>query len=170
MFMTVRTRRTSIVSHSNRSGLATVRMHITDAKLVSLDPAEPIPRTSRLLLLAAAGGAVATALGVYGRCTARPECILRSRFPSMKAMKSFFSQTVESASWLYRSPLHWPCSAGCRSSRQPRRGAFVHRWSGTVAFVVSLPVAYHCRGRSVADHTDSAARFHGLFGCGSMGR
>ena len=45
-----------------------------------------------------------------------------------------------------------------------------HRWSGTAAFVISLPVAYHCLW-SLGFATDRGARpiVHGLLGCAFYG-
>jgi Family of unknown function (DUF6529) len=51
----------------------------------------------------------------------------------------------------------------------PRWMPFVHRWSGTVAFVVSLPVAYHCLWALGLQTTQTRALVHGLFGCAFYG-
>jgi Family of unknown function (DUF6529) len=45
----------------------------------------------------------------------------------------------------------------------------LHRWSGTTAFVVSLPVAYHCLWALGARSTETRALLHGLFGCAFYG-
>ena len=60
--------------------------------------------------------------------------------------------------------------------RQARRGAPawigpVHRLFGTLAFLVSLPIAYHCLwSLGFERHPDQARRFwHSLFGCAFYG-
>src|SRR5262249_1117508 len=52
----------------------------------------------------------------------------------------------------------------------PRWLPTAHRWSGTAAFVVSLPVAYHCLW-SLGLVSDRGARplLHGLLGCAFYG-
>src|SRR5262249_8221829 len=52
----------------------------------------------------------------------------------------------------------------------PRWLPAAHRWSGTAAFVVSLPVAYHCLW-SLGLVSDQGARplVHGLLGCAFYG-
>jgi hypothetical protein len=45
----------------------------------------------------------------------------------------------------------------------------VHRWSGTAAFVVSLPVAYHCLWSLGFQDTDARVLAHSLLGCAFYG-
>ena len=107
----------------------------------------PPPNTVSIQIAAAAlaGGAVAVALGTYGRVhdpTFRP--IEDFGFPSVLDMKAWLATCaavlvlvqLTSALWIYGNlPVRRPA---------PRRTATVHRWSGTVAFLFTLPVAYHC--------------------------
>ena len=69
---------------------------------------------------------------------------------------------VLSAMRMYRR-LPWPRST-------PSWLPMAHRWSGTLAFVLSLPVAYHCLW-SLGLTTDHGARplIHGLAGCAFYG-
>src|SRR5829696_2680900 len=93
-----------------------------------------------LLALACAGGAVAVALGVYGRVH-QPTggTILHLGYPSMRAMKASLAsiafalvvvQIVSALAMFGRLPF---------LREVPRWVPLIHRWSGTVAFVVSLP-------------------------------
>jgi thiamine transporter ThiT len=41
----------------------------------------------------------------------------------------------------------------------------LHRWSGTIAFVVSLPVAFHCLWALGFQSTDTRVLVHSLAGC-----
>ena len=118
-----------------------------------------------LLVLAAIGAAVSVSLGVYGReHTPSGGPIFDLGFPSMRAMKSWLASAsmalvlvqVFSAMAMYgRIP---------RLKTTPKWVPFAHRWSGTTAFVVSLPVAYHCLW-SLGFHTANARPLlHGLFG------
>ena len=139
-------------------------------------PASASPACSRrsanvtLLSLAAVGAAVAVALGVYGReHTPSGGAIFDLGFPSMRAMKSWLAtisvalvvvQIVSALAMFGRLP--W-------LKQSPKWVPFAHRWSGTTAFVVSLPVAYHCLW-SLGFHTATARPLlHGLFGMAFYG-
>ena len=47
----------------------------------------------------------------------------------------------------------------------PRWVPFAHRWSGTAAFLVSLPVAYHCLWSLGFETTSVRVIVHGIAGC-----
>ena len=44
-----------------------------------------------------------------------------------------------------------------------------HRWSGTAAFLVTLPVAYHCLWSLGFQTTDTRVLVHSLLGCAFYG-
>jgi hypothetical protein len=130
------------------------------------------PNRSTLTLVAAAtaGGAVAVALGAYGRVhdpTARP--IADFGFPSMIDMKVWFASAafvlvlaqLTSALWMYGRLPGRP--------RPPRALGMIHRWTGTAAFVVSLPVAYHCLWAVGFAETGTREIAHSILGCAFYG-
>jgi hypothetical protein len=130
--------------------------------------ATPQPPRSAAALIppALAGGAVALALGVYGRVhDATGARVFDFGFPSLGAMKSWLA-TIAFALALAQlvSALamfgHLP---GLRST--PRWVPFTHRWSGTAAFLVSLPVAYHCLWSLGFQTTGARQIVHGVAGC-----
>src|SRR5215211_5980065 len=132
-------------------------------------PAAAPPRKSAAALVApaVAGGAVALALGVYGRVhDATGDSVVDFGFPTIIAMKAWLaSGAALLAVWQLISALWmWNRLPFVRST--PRFVPFVHRWSGTAAFLLSLPVAYHCLW-SLGFHSDRGARVlvHGLLGC-----
>jgi hypothetical protein len=45
----------------------------------------------------------------------------------------------------------------------------VHRWSGTFAFLLTLPVAYHCLWALGFRHTGTRQLVHGVLGCAFYG-
>ena len=51
----------------------------------------------------------------------------------------------------------------------PKWAPFLHRWSGTTAFVVSLPMAYHCLWALGLQTNETRPLVHGLFGCAFYG-
>jgi hypothetical protein len=63
------------------------------------------------------------------------------------------------AGWMFRA-YPWP---------KPPWINPVHRWSGRLAFVCTLPVAYHCIFKLGFQDTDSRVLSHSLLGCAFFG-
>jgi hypothetical protein len=132
---------------------------------------DSVRRRRYLIGPAVAGGAVALAVGVYGRVhqpTGRR--IVDLGFPSLLAMKSWLA-TIAVALALFQLLSALRLYGRLRIPRAlPRWLPAAHRWSGTAAFLVSLPVAYHCLW-SLGLVGDQGARplVHGLLGCAFYG-
>ncbi len=122
----------------------------------------------RLLGAAALGAAVAVALGVYGRVhDPSQELVFTLFFSSTIAMKVWLASVAVafavfqllSALWVFgKLPFAAPAWAGT-----------AHRMSGRLAFIVSLPVAYHCLWSLGFQDTDTRVLLHSLFGCSVYG-
>ena len=63
------------------------------------------------------------------------------------------------AAWIFRK-LPWPKPAWVNP---------VHRWSGRLAFALTLPVAYHCIFKLGFQHTSTRVVAHSLLGCAVYG-
>jgi hypothetical protein len=63
------------------------------------------------------------------------------------------------AAWIFRR-LPW---------ERPRWVNAAHRWSGRAAFVLTLPVAYHCIFKLGYQDATSRAMWHSLLGCAVFG-
>ncbi len=122
----------------------------------------------RLLFAAALGALVAVALGVYGRVhDPSQELVFTLFFSSTIAMKVWLGTVaavfavvqVASAMWVY----------GKLPGRAPPWAGDVHRISGRLAFIVSLPVAYHCLWSLGFQDTDTRVLAHSLLGCAVYG-
>ncbi len=134
----------------------------------SAESAAPAPSRQALTLAGVLllGAAVALVLGVYGRehqPAGRP--LFTLGFSGMLQMKVWLGTLVlllviaqvTSALWMWgRLP-----GAGSAPSWLPP----VHRWTGSVAFVVSLPVAFHCLWALGFATTDARVLAHGVSGC-----
>jgi hypothetical protein len=128
-------------------------------------PASAMPR---LLAVAAVGAAVALALGIYGRAhDPSQQLVFTLFFSSTIAMKVWFGTVAAAlalvqlllALWLYgRLPWAAPASVGS-----------LHRICGRLAFLVSLPVAYHCLWSLGFQDTDTRVLAHSLLGCAVYG-
>lgn len=123
----------------------------------------PRPRVAAVLLV---GIAVGLAIAVYAKAhhpALRPLFLVG--FSGMLQMKTWLATVavalvlvqVLSALWM------WGRLPGVRSS--PRWLTPVHRWSGTVAFVVSLPVAVHCVWSLGFVTTTPRVLLHSILGC-----
>jgi hypothetical protein len=117
-----------------------------------------------------AGVAVGLAVGVYAKVhhpALRPLFLVG--FSGMLQMKAWLATVaavlvvvqVVSALWM------WGRLPGVQ--RSPRWLTPVHRWSGTTAFVVSLPVAVHCVWSLGFLTTSTRVLVHSVAGCAFYG-
>jgi len=122
------------------------------------------PASTRLLVAAAAGAAVALALGVYGNVhDPSQELIFTLFFSTTISMKVWFATLsvafavvqVATALWMY----------GTLRVQAPDWAGGVHRISGKLAFLSTLPVAYHCLWSLGFQDTDTRVLAHSLLGC-----
>ncbi|HEX6422062.1 MAG TPA: DUF6529 family protein [Acidimicrobiales bacterium] len=134
-------------------------------------PAAAPPSSAGPLVAAAlAGGAVALALGTYGRVhEPTGDSIATFGFPAVLPMKAWFGTVAFTLALaqLASALALWGRLPGV--TRAPRWLAPAHRWSGTAAFVVSLPVAYHCLWSLGFQDTDTRVLAHSLAGCAFYG-
>ena len=110
------------------------------------------------------GAAVAVALGVYGRVHSPSQhLVFTLGLSSTIAMKvwlatvvlAFTVVQVLTALWLY-GKLPWRAPAWLDS---------IHRLSGRAAFLISLPVAYHCLWSLGFQATHARVLIHSVLGC-----
>ena len=152
--------------HTNRLGPSCVTT-VVNATAAAMPESPSTPRSAAALIPPAlAGGAVALALGTYGRVhDATGERILDLGFPSLGAMKSWLATVVFALALLQvvSALAMYGRLPGLRTT--PRWVPFAHRWSGTVAFLISLPVAYHCLWSLGFETTGARQLVHGIAGC-----
>ncbi|MEP6598173.1 MAG: DUF6529 family protein [Actinomycetota bacterium] len=129
-------------------------------------------RRGRLELTAAllVGVAISVALGVYARVhqpALRPLFLVG--FSGVLQLKTWLATValllvlvqVTSALWMWG---HLPGAGDAPTWISP-----VHRWSGSVAFVVTLPVALHCIWSLGFVTTTPRVLLHSIFGCAFYG-
>ncbi len=137
--------------------------------------AVPSKATSQLAAFTLAGAVVAVALGTYGSVhdpTGRD--IFHLGFSGMPNMKIWLGSgalalgvfQVVTASWM------WGRLPGV--GERPAWLGPVHRWSGTLAFVLTVPVAYHCLwaigfNNQLAGEGNARRLIHSLAGCAFYG-
>ncbi|MGW6217963.1 DUF6529 family protein [Streptomyces sp. NPDC055109] len=113
------------------------------------------------------GALVAVALGAYGsthEATGRPLALIVG-FRGMAPMKAWLATggvffaivQVVSAMWMWERVRSW--------GPPPAAVAPLHRWSGTIAFLLTLPVAYHCLWSIGFVTFDTRTTIHSFLGC-----
>jgi len=132
--------------------------------MATASPSAQIERP-RTALVVAVGAAVAVVLGVYGKVhDPALEPLVTLGFSGMLQMKGWLATLalllvlgqVVGALWMYgRLPL----------GPAPGWVTPAHRWSGTLAFVVSLPVALHCLWSLGFVTSSPRVLVHGVAGC-----
>ena len=123
---------------------------------------DPAPR---LLAAAAVGALVAVSLGIYGNVhDPASDLTITLGFRDTITMKVWLASAasllaiaqVLSAMWMYgRLPL----------GDAPEWIGGFHRISGRLAFLLSLPVAYHCLYQLAFQDTSTRVLAHSLLGC-----
>ncbi|ETK31211.1 DUF6529 family protein [Microbispora sp. ATCC PTA-5024] len=125
--------------------------------------AAPARGAAPLLVPLLAGGLVAVALGVYGRAHAPTGfAVGLAGFSGPLAMKAWL--TTGAALLAVVQVL----SAMALWGRIPVTGSWVaplHRWSGRLAFVLTVPVAFHCLYSLGAQYDAPRVLVHSVLGC-----
>lgn len=133
--------------------------------VVGSGPANVVTRRSIAFVLLTAA-AVAVGLGAYGRVhTPAQRPLFTLGFSGMLQMKAWLATgavlllviQLLTALWI------WGRLPGARTA--PRWATPLHRWSGTAAFVLTLPVAFHCLWSLGLATTDARVVLHGVVGC-----
>ena len=123
-----------------------------------------------LLVAAAAGGAVALALGAYGRLhTPTAESIATFGFSSVLSMKVWLTTAAATLGLLQALSAAWMWGRLPGAGTPPPWIGPAHRWAGTAAFGLSLPVAYHCLWALGFQDTSIRVLTHSLLGCAFYG-
>ena len=127
--------------------------------------APPPAAGSRLLVAGTVGALVALSLGIYGNVhDPANDLAITLGFKDTITMKVWLASAasllaivqVLSALWMYgRLPL----------GQAPEWIGGAHRISGRLAFLLSLPVAYHCLYQLAFQHSSTRVLAHSLLGC-----
>ena len=116
------------------------------------------------------GAGVAVSLGVYGKVhdpAAAPA--VHPRLLGHAADEGLADDGRRGAARRPAGDRAVDVGSPARGRYGPGRGSPLHRWSGSVAFVLTLPVAFHCMWALGFATTDSRVLVHGLAGCAFYG-
>ena len=133
-------------------------------------PAEHPRRLTSLLIVVVAGAVAALTIGTYGRIhDPTGQGIVTFGFPAVLPMKAWFTTGALAlvVVQVLTSLRMWDRITIPR--RKPAWLATAHRWSGTAAFVLTLPAAYHCLWALGFQTTTPRVLVHSLLGCAFYG-
>ena len=129
----------------------------------------PAP-SSALALVLLTGAAVAVTLGVYAKVhTPALRPLFTLGFSGMLQMKAWLTTIAVAllAVQLVTALWMWGRLPGAGSA--PSWAKLAHRWSGSVAFALTLPVAFHCIWSLGFVTSSPRVVAHGLAGCAFYG-
>ena len=123
----------------------------------------PVRQPAYLLVPLGVGAVVAVALGVYGKVHTPAKALFGLEPSQMFAMKIWLTAAalvlavvqLVTALWMY-GKLGW--------AQKPWTGG-LHRASGTVAFLLTLPVAFHCLWSLGFGTYSARVLAHSILGC-----
>ncbi|HEX6312054.1 MAG TPA: DUF6529 family protein [Acidimicrobiia bacterium] len=126
------------------------------------------PMSFRLAGVVLAGAAVSVALGVYGRVHdptgEQPYTLFFTATINLKVWFATAALALAALQLLLAARIYgklgWPWPGDT-----PAWLGDAHRLVGTIAFLVSLPVAYHCLWALGFQSTDTRVLVHSLVGC-----
>lgn len=127
--------------------------------------ASPADRVVLLLVPLLIGSAVAVALGVYGRLhTPTGIAVSVAGFSSPQTVKVWLASgaTLFALIQLFSALVMY---GKIRWTNAPQWISAAHRWSGRVAFLLSIPVAVHCLYALGVQSYDTRVLVHSVVGC-----
>lgn len=127
------------------------------------------PSVARLLAFVAVGAAVAVAAGVYAHVhDPTRQGIITFGFRAVLPMKAWFA-TAATALVIVQIVTALQMWGRLPSVLAPHRLQALHRWTGTAAFLFTVPVAYHCLWALGLDVASTRPLVHGVVGCAFYG-
>ncbi len=123
-----------------------------------------------LLPVIVAGAAVTLSLGVYARVhPPTGQGIVTFGFPAVLPMKAWLTTGAAVLALLQALSAAWIWGRLPGVGHAPTWLAPTHRWSGTAAFLLTLPVAYHCLWALGFQTTTTRVLVHSVLGCAFYG-
>jgi predicted lipoprotein with Yx(FWY)xxD motif len=124
-----------------------------------------------LLIAATIGSAVSVSFGAYSRVhQPTGEQIAHFGFSSPLSMKAWLGTGVVVLALTQAGTAAWMWGRLPGLGRAPGWAPHLHRWTGTAASLLSLPVAYRRRWSSGYQDTDARVIAHGVLAVGTDGR
>lgn len=126
--------------------------------------------TPTLIAFAALGAVMALTIGTYGRVhNPTGGTIISFGFPTVLSMKAWLATIAFTLAIVQLSSALWMYGRLSFLPKPPSWIGLAHRWTGTAAFLVSLPVAYHCLWALGFQTTGTRQLVHSILGCAFYG-
>jgi hypothetical protein len=138
--------------------------------MVATPTTSPVRSRPALALVLLVGAGVAVAIGVYARVhhpASRPLFLLG--FSGMLQLKAWLATIALALVVVQLVTALWMWGRLPGAGRAPASLPGVHRWSGSVGFAVTLPVALHCVWSLGFVTSTPRVLAHGLLGCAFYG-
>jgi Family of unknown function (DUF6529) len=117
-----------------------------------------------------AGAAVAVAMGVYAKAhTPARRPLFTLGFSGMLPMKAWLTTAAVTLLVVQLVTALWMWGRLPGAGQAPAWAAPLHRYSGTVAFILTLPVAFHCIWALGFTTASPRVAIHGVAGCAFYG-
>jgi Family of unknown function (DUF6529) len=126
----------------------------------------PVSGRTALAGILLAGAAVAVSMGVYAKVhdpAGRP--LVTFGFSGMLQMKAWLTTAAALLLVVQLITALWMWGRLPTATTAPGWAALLHRWSGSVAFVLTLPVALHCIWALGFAGGSARVLAHGVLGC-----
>jgi hypothetical protein len=138
---------------------------------VSTGPLRAAPANSAALTGALlVGAAVAVSMGVYAKVhTPALRPLFTLGFSGMLQMKAWLTTAAAVLLVVQLVTALWMWGRLPGAGSAPPWAAPVHRWNGSIAFVLTLPVAFHCIWSLGFVTSSPRVILHGLAGCAFYG-
>ena len=124
----------------------------------------------RLAALLVVGALIAVTLGVYAKVhdpAARP--VFTLGFSGVLQMKAWLTTLALALVVVQLTTALWMWGRLPGAGAAPAGVGWVHRWTGAAAFVVTLPVAFHCLWSLGFGSGSTRVLVHGIAGCAFYG-
>jgi hypothetical protein len=128
------------------------------------------PTRSALGAFVVVGALVSISLGTYARLhTPTGQAIFAFGFPAVLPMKAWLTTGAAALGLGQLATAVWMWRRLPGAGEPPAWLPAAHRWSGTAAFVLTIPVAYHCLWALGFQQTTTRVLVHSLLGCAFYG-
>jgi hypothetical protein len=135
-------------------------------KMPTATGAASVRKKSGLIAVFLFGAAVALSMGLYAKLhtpSGRPAITLG--FSGILQMKAWLTTAAASLLIVQLLTALWMWGRLPRAGWAPTWARLLHRWSGALAFVLTLPVAFSCIWSLGFQTYSLRVVAHGLFGC-----
>ena len=127
--------------------------------------APPRGRTPVLLGVVLLGTAVSVTLGALGATIGEPRSLSTFGFTSMQTFKAWLASLVLLLVLIQLFTALWIYGRVPRLGTAPRAVHRIHRTSGVVAIVLTLPIAWYCIYAFGFDTSTARTTAHSILGC-----